>query len=119
MVITVIVRVKNEERNLEKFVKCYHDWVDHILVQDDNSDSLDYLFDIEDNYPKVKVNYVPVTQFKVGKVSRGYQDAQLNTLIFAAECLGSDWIIMDDCDCTPNEILQKDIRGLLEDSGGS
>jgi glycosyltransferase involved in cell wall biosynthesis len=116
MNISVIVRIHNEERNLEKFVKAYHDWVDHIFIQDDNSDSEDYIWNVIDEYPKTKLDFYDdkriVTSNK--NVTRAYHHIQLNQLIDSAKQVESDWIILDDCDSVPNKHLREGGRQIIE-----
>ena len=111
MKITVIIRTYNEQENLPKFIEAYIDWVDLILVQDDWSEDVDYLFDLP---KKVRVSFYTGERIERDKITRAKQDIQLNGLIQWAEHLESDWIIMDDCDCLPNKHLRLGGRHILE-----
>lgn len=114
MKISVIVRTHNEERNLPKFVEAYHDWVDYIFVQDDNSDDRTYLLDVMRDYPKVYVHWYYGKRIKAGKITRAFHHIQLNQLIEWAEGMKSKWIIMDDCDSIPNRELRLGGRKILK-----
>jgi len=115
MIISVIVRTHNEERNLNRFILGYYNWVDYILVQDDQSDNIDYIINAVETYsPKVQFGTYSDKRMGSGDISRAYHHIQLNQLIDWAEELNSDWIIMDDCDCFPNRILKNGARELLE-----
>ena len=114
MIISVIVRVHNEERNLERFVRAYHDWVDYIFIQDDESDDKTYLLDIEQKYPKAVVENYDGKRIIRETVTRAVQHIQLNQMIAWAENKNSDWIIMDDCDSIPNKTLRLGARQLIE-----
>lgn len=113
MKISVIVRTHNEEKNLEKFILSYVNWVDHILVQDDESDDVQYLFDMKFKYPKVQLDFYKGKRIEVGNITRAYQHLQLNSMIEWAESIGTDWIIMDDCDCRPNYLLKEKGKEIL------
>lgn len=113
MIITAIVRTHNEKRNLEPFVAAYHDWVDHILIQDDESDDYQYIYDVLDKYSKTLVDIYDGERIERGEISRAKQHIQLNELIEWAESLGSDWIIMDDCDSVPNADLREQGKEIL------
>lgn len=114
MIISVVVRTHNEERNLEKFVKAYHDWVDYIFIQDDESDDRTYLLDIMRDYPKAYVHWYYGERIIRKTITRAYQHIQLNRLIERAEGMKSDWIIMDDCDSIPNKNLRLAGRDIIE-----
>lgn len=113
MKIAIIVRTYNEQKNLPLFIDAYIDWVDYILVQDDLSENTDYLQNLPE---KVIVSYYEGERIERDKITRAKQDIQLNSLIQGAENLGTDWIIMDDCDCFPNFSLKRDGRTILETS---
>jgi len=114
MIISVIVRTHNEERNLERFVRAYHDWVDYIFIQDDESDDRDYLLDVFSKYEKTILSFYKGERIIRRTVTRAYHHIQLNQLINLAEWVESDWIIMDDCDSIPNKHFRDDGREIIE-----
>ena len=96
--IVVIVRTHNEQKNLNRFVLAYYDWVDRILVEDDESSNNTYLLDIKERYgDKVFVRYYNGQRVERNGVSRAIHHKQLNGLIEWAEECNTDWIIHDDC----------------------
>jgi len=115
--IVVIVRTHNEERNLNKFILAYYDWVDRILVYDDSSDDVEYLINAREQYKdKVRLQFYDneLPRIEGDGVSRAEHYVQLNYMIAWAESLGATWIIHDDCDCVPVKELQELGREFLD-----
>lgn len=111
MKISVIVRTYNEQENLPLFIDSYIDWVDHILISDDWSENVEYLFDLP---KKVWVSFYTGTRIEREQITRAKQHTQLNGLIRWAEHIGSDWIIMDDCDSIPNVHLIQNGKEIMK-----
>jgi len=116
MKIVVTVRVRNEEKNLERFVQSYYDWVDKIVIlSNDDVENIDYILDIENRYhPKVQSFLFTGQEMERGGVTRPAHGEQLNQLINLAEWYDPDWIIHDDCDCFPNKDVKDHGRRILE-----
>lgn len=114
MKIVTIVRARNEERNIERFIRCYQDWVDLILVADGGSE--DRTVEIASQFDKVKVRaFDELVEY--GKIWRNPGGRHINFLIdWAEQEENADWLILDDCDCFPTQALQTDGRHLIETS---
>lgn len=113
MKITVIVRTREEERNIERFCKGY-EFADYILVADANS--RDRTRELARQFSNVRVrifdNKVPLQN----GYERNVHSEQINFLIDWAEMFFPDWIIFDDCDCWPNANLKANMRTFLNES---
>lgn len=99
----VIVRVRDEERNIGTFCEQYS-FADRILVAD--SGSVDRTKEIASGFPKVEIR--DFTQ----KIDRnGFMDvpeaSHTTFLIDWAKEYSPDWIISDDADCHPNYLLKE------------
>ena len=114
MKIVTIVRARNEERNIGRFIKCYQDWVDLILVADGGSE--DRTVEIASQFDKVKVrDFDELVEY--GAIWRNPGGRHTNFLIdWAEQEEGAEWLILDDCDCFPTKALQADGRHLIETS---
>jgi len=113
MNIFVINRVRNEERNIERFCMSYQ-WADRILIADGGSE--DKTIEIARSIPKVTVkNFGLRVQMENG-LWRNPQAEHINFMIRWAEREGADWIIFDDCDCFPNYLLKQNARSIIEDT---
>ena len=110
MKIVVIVRTRDEEHNIDRFLKSYW-WADQILIADACSD--DNTVPIAQTYPNVLVRtfdkFIPMEQ----GLKRSPQGDHLNFLNDWAKEERADWIILDDCDCVPNKNLQEEGREIL------
>lgn len=108
----VICRTRNEARNIARFCEA-HSWADAVLIADGGSD--DNTMDIAREFSNVQVS---VFREKVwnGEYWRNPHGKHINSMIDWALSEGADWIIFDDADCVPTLDLQRDIRGLLEDT---
>ena len=114
MKISVILRTRNEEKNIERFCSSY-DWADHILIAD--GDSTDKTIEIAKKFPNVAVReFLEKVSKNDKKVWRNPHGKHINFMIKWAEMVESDWIIFDDADCFPNLQLKKDCRSLLENT---
>lgn len=111
MKIVAAVRTLNEARNVADFCAAY-DWADMVLVADGGS--TDETVRIAEHFPNV---WVREFEERVD-LGDGYlmnpQGQHLNFLIDWAVEEGTDWIVFDDCDCTPNPALKRDGREILE-----
>lgn len=110
----VICRTRNEARNVGRFCEA-HSWADAILIADGGSE--DNTLDIARMYPNVKVSMFRKRVWNEDKTHwRNPHGKHINFMIDWAIEEGADWIIFDDADCVPTLSLQRDIRGLLEDT---
>ena len=111
MRVIVVVRTRDESRNIERFCMNYQ-WADQILVADGGS--LDNTVEIAQSMPKTQVKLFNVRKPMENGLWRNPEGAHLNFLTRWAESEEADWIILDDCDCFPNHKLKQDARKLLE-----
>lgn len=111
--IAVLVRTRNEERNIGRFIDSYW-WADRIFIADGGSE--DYTFDIINlrkdfisdgiGYPKIAVRrFIERTELANG-LWRNPAGEHINFLIDWAEKYSPEWLIFDDCDCVPNKELR-------------
>jgi glycosyltransferase involved in cell wall biosynthesis len=99
--VAVIVRARNEERNIERFIRGYPTFP--ILVADGGS--TDATLAICASHPNVTVRPFHDLVERNG-VSRNPEGEHINFLIDWATADGYDWVIYDDCDCVPNYLLR-------------
>jgi len=111
MKVIVIVRTREEEKNIERFCMNYQ-WADQILVADGGS--RDDTVKTAKNMPKTFVKSFHVRKQMENGLWRNPEADHLNFLVYWAERCGADWIILDDCDCFPNHKLKQNARTLLE-----
>jgi len=106
--VAVIVRTFNEERVIERFLKAYEGFP--ILVADGGSK--DATLAICERYPNVTVR--PFDGWvERGEVGRNPEGKHVNFLVDWATKDGYEWVIFDDCDCVPNQMLREDMRTIL------
>jgi glycosyltransferase involved in cell wall biosynthesis len=112
--IVATTRTRNEEANIEKFCLSYleYDLADLVLIADGGSD--DRTVEIAQSIPGVEVR--EFTERVIGEKGlwRNPHGKHINFINDWAIEEGADWIIFDDCDCTPNRLLQARGRGILE-----
>lgn len=113
MKIVVIVRTREEERNIERFCKGYG-FADHILVADANSQ--DRTRELALRFPNVRVRIFDEKVELQNGYKRNKHSEQINFLIDWAYILQPDWVIFDDCDCWPNANLKAYVRTFLNES---
>lgn len=111
MKIIVIVRTKNEETTIEKFCSAYQ-WANRILVADGGS--TDSTIEIAQRQPKTFVRKFNKTIPLNNGIVRNPSGEHINYLIEWASLYKPEWIIFDDCDCTPNSELIRNGRHILE-----
>lgn len=109
--IVVLVRTLNEERNIEAFCKGYS-WADYILVAD--AGSTDRTVELAEKFHNVHVRQFEVEKIKSGEIEYTHEPKHINFLIDWASSYRPDWIIYDDCDCHPNNMLQMSARSRFE-----
>lgn len=110
--IVVIVRTRNEERNIAKFCQSYQ-WTDQILVADGGSH--DNTIPIALQQPKTKVKRFREQTIMQAGLTRNPAGEHINYMIeWATLFYRPDWLIFDDCDCFPNRVLKEDARFILE-----
>lgn len=107
--IVVIVRTLNEERNIEAFCRGYS-WADFILVADAGSE--DKTVELAQKFPNVHVREF-TEKVKSGEIEYSHEPKHINFLIDWAKSYYPDWIIYDDCDCHPNNMLQMGASSLF------
>lgn len=113
MKISVCVRTRNEETNVERFIKDYLKMgVDHILIADGGSE--DRTKEIAQSFYKVEVRDFPWRVYGKNGIWRNPECKHLNFLLDWAKEIGSDWLIIDDCDSFPTRDLQKLGRDFLQ-----
>lgn len=113
MKIIATVRTRDEEANIEWFCMSYQ-WADKILVMDGGS--IDDTVSIAKRMPKTEVRHFEERAKMENNRWRNPSGKHINSLIDWAAEEKADWILFDDCDCTPNKHLQKNGRNLLENS---
>jgi len=111
MKIVTIVRTRNEERNIGRFLWSYRDIADEVLIADGGSEDRTLLIASRFSYAKVRM-FDEKKEMK-NDLWRNPEAEHLNFLVEWAEERGADWILMDDCDCVPNVKLQSEIRKQL------
>ena len=111
MKIVVIVRTREEEKNIARFCSAYT-WADEVLVADANSQ--DKTREIASSFPNVSVRIFDYKYPLENGYERNSHREQINFLIHWAEYKKADWILFDDCDCWPNYLLKRNIRNILE-----
>lgn len=115
MKITTIVRTRNEEKNIRRFIQCYlNAGVDEIIVSDGGSEDDTVL--IAETYKKVTVFHYDVKVPMDNGLWRNPNGDHWNFLIDHAISSGADWIVHDDADCVPNINLQNSLRERLEEA---
>ena len=108
--IVTLVRTRNETKNIDRFCQGYN-WTDAILVADGGS--------TDDTVEKARAHSnVQVRSFKErverNGVWRNPEGRHINFLLEWAEGEKADWVLMDDCDSTPNTIMRNNARGIIE-----
>lgn len=107
------VRTFNEARNIELFCESYA-WADQVLVCDGGS--TDDTVARAQQFPNVNVSIYDVRVQHPRGSRRNPHGPHINYLIdWAFRVVGADWLIFDDCDCTPNRHLKHMAHTLLTD----
>ena len=114
MKIVATLKSRNEERNIERAIRSYHDWVDLILLADGGSE--DKTIEIASNYSKVKIRNFQERYYREDGTWRNHEGKHLNFLFKWAENEDADWIVHDDCDCVMNKTFHDKARKTLEES---
>lgn len=106
MKVIACVTTRNEERNIVRFCQGYS-WADQVLVADGGSD------DGTVELAEAEGAWVRTFARKVwfnADTWRNPVGPHVNFLIDWAREERADWIIFDDCDCSPNKLLKADGR---------
>lgn len=112
MKIVLTLKSRNEESNIQRAIESYHDWVDEILLADGGS--TDRTVELASQYCKVSVRpFLEYYRREDGSL-RNHEGRHLNFLFDWADCVGADWIIHDDCDCSLNYLMKQDGRSIIE-----
>ena len=111
MKVNVIVRTRDEARNIGNFCSAYQGIADKILVADGGSE--DDTLTIARTFPKVHIRHFDGTVTLQNGHWRNNDSEHINFLIDWAEEDEPDWIILDDCDSRPNYILKRYARKWL------
>lgn len=112
MRIVTIVRTRDDEAIIERFVRAYQKVSDLTIVADGGS--TDRTVEIVESFPRTKVLPFDKRQPVDNDMWINPQGEHLDFLIEAAKEEGADWIIFDDSDCVPNFILRWQIRERFE-----
>lgn len=108
--IVVLVRTRDEAARIGKFCSSYR-YADLILVADGGS--LDNTKEIAQTFPNVIVRDYPHRTIMKDGSWRNNDSDHVNWLIDWSKEYNPSWVILDDCDCTPNYLLQRQMRSLL------
>jgi len=111
MKIVVVVRTKNEVRNIARFCAAYKECADLILVADGGSE--DYTVPIAKCFNNVKVRHFEERIEFPGGLWRNPHGKHMNFMFDWAVDEGADWIIFDDCDSVPTATLKENIREIM------
>lgn len=109
--ISVIVRTRNEERNIMRFCDSYT-WANDVLIADalSNDDTPSLALD----YDNVRIrNFAKFTPME-NNHWRNPAGEHINFLLDWADELRADWVIFDDCDCVPNPYLISDALDIIK-----
>lgn len=118
MKIAVITHALDEDRNIRRFCEGYS-FADKIIITDGGSQ--DKTRDIASQFDNTVI--VDVSDLQVELPGDPYHDystpvaPQINISLKWAKQYGADWVIRDDCDSWPNELLKESARQLLEETG--
>lgn len=105
-------RTRNEEVNVARFCEAYAESADEILIADGGS--TDDTVQIANDQPKTTVLLFDEEMEVGGGHQINPQGRHVNFLIRDAKARGADWIIFDDCDCVPNDVLRRETRAMIE-----
>jgi hypothetical protein len=114
--IIATTRTRNEEDNIEKFCRSYLEYnlADAVLIADGGSD--DRTVEIAQSIPGVEVReFNERIEGKEG-LWRNPHGKHINFINDWAIERGADWILFDDCDCTPNRLMQARGREILKET---
>lgn len=115
MKIITIVRVRDEAKNIGRFIESYlKAGVDEIIVSDGGSE--DNTVEIAKKYPKTKVLHYNVRVPMQNGLWRNPNGAHWNFLIDHAISDGADWILHEDADSFPTKDMQTAVRSRLEEA---
>jgi glycosyltransferase involved in cell wall biosynthesis len=108
-------RVRDEEHNIERFLRTYQ-WADKILIADGGS--IDRTIELASVYPKTEVRKYENKIYKNDLVFNPVMDMINFLLDWAENEEYPDWVIFDDADCVPNVAMQKIAREFIENCAG-
>lgn len=115
MRIIATCRVRDEEKNIERFLRT-HQWADKILIADGGS--TDRTIEIASAYPKTEVRNYDNKIFRGNKWFNPVMPMINFLLDWAENEEHADWISFDDADCVPNVVMQKTVREFMENCSG-
>jgi len=111
MKIVVVVRTKNETRNIARFCVAYKECADLVLVADGGSE--DDTVSIARRFENVKVRHFKERLEFPGGLWRNPHGKHMNFMFDWAIEEGANWIIYDDCDSVPTAALKENIRSIM------
>lgn len=114
--IVAMVRTLNEEMNIGFWINAYAPWVDHVIVADGGSNdaTVSIVRTSQEIYSNIHLRFFMDIVWGEEGVWRNPEGKHINFLLDWAKELEADWVIFDDCDCRPNELLKKRGREIIE-----
>jgi glycosyltransferase involved in cell wall biosynthesis len=116
--IFVLLRTRNEERNIARFLQHYPpENIDKILISDGLS--LDRTVEVAKTYPKTyfrPFNKVVYGDNGIYRQPEGSHFQFINNWAKEEGATDEDWLLWDDADSVPTEAMVKDFRKIFDDA---